>query len=79
MEKIVYEILKEITGENLESEGNENLFESGWLDSLGVIQLLLLIEEKTGLYLDPSIVNRKDIETPEKIIQFLQNKKGTLA
>mgnify|MGYP001596616828 CR=1 FL=1 len=73
MQDSIYDILEEITGEDLREESNVNLFDTGRLDSLGIIELIVAIEEKFNLKLDPAIVSRKDIETPNKLIEYLQN------
>ena len=72
MQELVFNILKEITGEDLSKEGDMNLFDSGRLDSLGVIELIVALEEKSKVKLDPAFVERKDIETPNKIIEYLR-------
>ncbi|MDP4179088.1 MAG: phosphopantetheine-binding protein [Bacillota bacterium] len=72
MENIVFEILKDICGEDLRGESEVNLFQSGRLDSLGVIELFVAIEEKFNITLDPAMVNRSEIETPQKIISYLK-------
>ena len=72
MEKSIYNILEEITGEDLRGEGNINLFDSGRLDSLGIIELIVAIDDNFNIKLDPAIVERKDIETPNKLIEYLQ-------
>ncbi|MBU3215112.1 D-alanine--poly(phosphoribitol) ligase subunit DltC [Clostridium estertheticum] len=72
MEETIYNILEEITGEDLREESNENLFDSGRLDSLGIIELIVAIEDNFNIKLDPAIVGRKDIETPNKLIEYLK-------
>ncbi|MBU3156719.1 D-alanine--poly(phosphoribitol) ligase subunit DltC [Clostridium estertheticum] len=72
MEETIYDILEEITGEDLREESNDNLFDSGRLDSLGIIELIVAIEENFNIKLDPAIVGRKDIETPNKLIEYLK-------
>ncbi|MBU3175765.1 D-alanine--poly(phosphoribitol) ligase subunit DltC [Clostridium estertheticum] len=72
MEETIYNILEEITGEDLREESNDNLFDSGRLDSLGIIELIVAIEENFNIKLDPAIVGRKDIETPNKLIEYLK-------
>ena len=72
MKELVFNILEEISGEDLRAEGDVNLFDSDRLDSLGIIELIVSIEEKTKISLDPGIVDRKDIETPNKIIKYLE-------
>ncbi|MBU3160706.1 D-alanine--poly(phosphoribitol) ligase subunit DltC [Clostridium frigoris] len=73
MQDSIYNILEEITGEDLREESNENLFDTGRLDSLGIIELIVAIEDTFNIKLDPAIVGRKDIETPNKLIEYLQN------
>ena len=73
MKELIYDILEEITGEDLHKESNVNLFDSGRLDSLGIIELIVAIEDKFKITLDPAIVKRTDIETPTKIIEYLEN------
>jgi len=71
MQTLIYNILEEITVENLYKESNVNLFDSERLDSLGLIELIIAIEDKFNIKLDPSMVDRKDIETPTKLIEYL--------
>lgn len=72
MEDTVFEILKDICGEDLREESDVNMFQKGRLDSLGVIELFVAIEEKFNITLDPAMVNRSEIETPQKIISYLK-------
>jgi len=73
MKELIYTILEEITGEDLHKESNVNLFDSGRLDSLGIIELIVAIEDKFNIILDPAIVERKDIETPNKLVEYVDN------
>lgn len=73
MQELIYSILEEITGEDLREESDVNLFESGRLDSLAIIELIVELEDKAKIKLDPAIVEREDIETPNKMIEYLQN------
>ncbi len=75
-EDMVFGILKDITGEDLHAAVDVNLFESDRLDSLGVIRFVVELEEKAGIRIDPSMVNRSDIETPMKMIRYVQAFKG---
>ncbi|QQK07031.1 D-alanine--poly(phosphoribitol) ligase subunit DltC [Miniphocaeibacter halophilus] len=74
-EKIALEIMEEITDTD---EINENmdldLFEAGLIDSLSTISIILLIEEKMGLVLQPTDFERDDIATVNNFIQYLKNK-----
>lgn len=73
MEEKVFQILKDICGEDLSTDKTVNLYDTGRLDSLGTIELFVAVEEKFNIILDPAMVERTDIETPEKIIQYLIN------
>ncbi|MBU3076170.1 phosphopantetheine-binding protein [Clostridium estertheticum] len=74
MNGLIYGILEEITGEDLREESNVNLFDTGRLDSLGIIELIVAIEDNFSVKLDPALMERKDIETPNKIIEYLQSR-----
>ncbi|MBW9154634.1 D-alanine--poly(phosphoribitol) ligase subunit DltC [Clostridium estertheticum] len=74
MNELIYDILEEITGEDLREESNVNLFDTGRLDSLGIIELIVAIEDNFNVKLDPALMERKQIETPNKIIEYLQNR-----
>lgn len=75
MEEKVLSILEEVTGtDEVREEKNINLFDTGLLDSLGVIELLIQIEEKIGIKLEPTEVNREEFDTPNKIINYLSKR-----
>ena len=50
------------------------LFESGLLDSLAVAELILGIEEATGVSIAPSEVAREDFDTPRKILSLVSER-----
>lgn len=80
-EKIVMkdEVLKifiEVTGEeDIAEDLDLNLFEAGLLDSLAIIEVLLQIEEKLGIKLQPTDLERDDMSTVNKMTAFLENRK----
>jgi len=75
MEEKVLEILEELCGTDEVRENRDiNLFEAGLLNSLGVIELLLQIKDKMGIIIQPTEIEREDIETPNKIINILKEK-----
>lgn len=77
MKEKVLEILEQICGTNeVRNDLNLNLFDDGLLDSLGVIELLLAIEDKLKISIQPTEVTREQISTPKKIIDYLNSKKG---
>lgn len=75
MEKEVLDILVKITGvDDVKEDRDINLFEDGLLDSLGMIELLVQLEEKLGIVIEPTEVDRKDIDTPNKLLQYLSTR-----
>jgi len=75
MEEKVLNILIEVTGnDDIRDEKDEDLFEAGLLDSLGIIEVLLKIEEVFGLRLQPTDLEKKDMATVNNLVEFLSKK-----
>ncbi|NEZ47913.1 D-alanine--poly(phosphoribitol) ligase subunit DltC [Clostridium niameyense] len=75
MEQKVLEILVDICGDDEVTEDKDiNLFESGLLDSLGMIELLIELEKVLNIKIQPTEINREDIETPNKIIELISKR-----
>lgn len=75
MEEKVLDMLIEITGnDDIAGEKDTDLFEAGLLDSLGIIEVLLKIEEIFGLKLQPTDLERKDMATVNNLVEFLKIK-----
>ncbi|WP_035607410.1 phosphopantetheine-binding protein [Haloferula sp. BvORR071] len=53
-----------------------DLFAAG-LDSMGIMQLLLAIEDRFGVAMDPADLSRENFSTAEKIAALVAEKKGT--
>lgn len=53
---------------------DESLIESKILDSITVVDLIVCIEEKTGVYVPATDVNATNFDTIDKIISYLQKK-----
>ncbi len=71
-EKIADEVL-DLIGEvcdddAVRDERDLDLFEAGFLDSLAAIELLVGIEERFGVDIAPTAVERSEMNTPNKII-----------
>ncbi len=77
MEQKICDILLEVCGDEEVLEDKDiNLFEVGFLDSLGIIELLLQIEKVLGIKIQPTEITREDIETPNKIISLISKRIG---
>lgn len=53
---------------------DESLFESGIIDSLGVLQLVAFLEERYGLHVEDEELIPENFETVNTIINFVENK-----
>lgn len=75
MEEKVLNILIEVTGnDDIQEEKDTDLFEAGLLDSLGIIEVLLKIEEVFGLRLQPTDLEKNDMATVNNLVKFLNTK-----
>ena len=73
MEEKILEMLADICEEDVVKENKDiELFDTGLLDSLAFAELLFDIEEKFGVIIAPSEIEREDINTPNKIIKLIQ-------
>ena len=71
----VIEIFEEVLGSD-EIRDNQDLdmFESEMLDSLAIIEVLLGIEDKLDLSLQPTDLERKDMATVNNLVDFLKDR-----
>jgi D-alanine--poly(phosphoribitol) ligase subunit 2 len=53
------------------TERDLNLFEAGFLDSLAFVELLVGFEDKFGVVIPPTEVEREEISTVDRILAFL--------
>lgn len=74
MQEKVIEIFTDVTGsDELQEDLDLNLFEAGLLDSLAIIEVLLQIEERLGIKLQPTDLEREDMATVNNLTAFLEN------
>lgn len=64
----VLNILADLTGSDVSNSMDENLFETGLLDSMGTVQLLLQLQTELGIMVPVSEFERSEWDTPNKII-----------
>lgn len=64
----VLNILADLTGSDVSNNMDENLFETGLLDSMGTVQLLLQLQTELGIMAPVSEFERSEWDTPNKII-----------
>ena len=74
-EAMAIKILEQVTGTDGLAEDKElDLFEAGLLDSLAVISIIVQIEERTGVVLQPTDFQREDIASVEAFTKYLAEK-----
>ncbi|MCR5117759.1 MAG: D-alanine--poly(phosphoribitol) ligase subunit DltC [Lachnospiraceae bacterium] len=73
--KRLLEVLADICEDDIVlSDPDVELFESGLLDSIAYMELLLEIERELGISVAPSEVEKEDVNTPSKLIEVVFNK-----
>ncbi len=74
MEARLLEILRDqILEPDAVADARTDLFEAG-LDSMGIMQLVLAIEEAFGIVLEPTDLSRDHFQTVETIAALLKSK-----
>ena len=71
----VLSILADLTGEDVSSNMDVNLFDEGILDSMGSVQLLLELQNQLGIEVPVSEFQRSEWDTPDKIVSKVENLK----
>ena len=72
----VLEMLEEICEDELVREDLDiNMKEEGLMDSLAFVEMLVKIEEIFGLSIAPTEVTYEEIDTPNKVIAYIENRK----
>ena len=72
----VSEMLEEICEDEVVREDLDiNMKEEGLMDSLAFVEMLVKIEEIFGLSIAPTEVTYEEIDTPNKVIAYIENRK----
>ena len=72
----VLEMLEEICeDEGVREDLDINMKEEGLMDSLAFVEMLVKIEEIFGLSIAPTEVTYEEIDTPNKVISYIENRK----
>lgn len=76
MREEILHILAEVCEEDqVKTDPDLELVESGLLDSLAFAELLAELEDQLGLVIAPSEVQRSDMDTPAKIVALAESRK----
>jgi len=74
MEEKIMAIICDICGADAgELPIDIDLFETGLIDSFGVVQLLVKLEEELGVCLDIEKLRRDEVSTPAHIIRLAES------
>ena len=72
----ILEMLEEVCEDEVVREDLDiNLKEEGLMDSLAFVEMLVRIEENFGLSIAPTEVTYEEIDTPNKVISYIENRK----
>ena len=72
----VLEMLEEICEDEVVRDDLDiNMKEEGLMDSLAFVEMLVKIEEIFGLSIAPTEVTYEEIDTPNKVISYIENRK----
>ena len=72
----VLEMWEEICEDEVVREDLDiNMKEEGLMDSLAFVEMLVKIEEIFGLSIAPTEVIYEEIDTPNKVISYIENRK----
>lgn len=76
MQETVIEIFEDVLGtDEIREDLDLNLFETELLDSLAIIEVLLEIENRLGIELQPTDLERKDMSNVNNLVKFLETRK----
>ena len=76
MKDQILDILADITGsDEVKKDLDVNIFETGLLDSMGTVQLLLEFQYQLGVDVPVSEFDRSEWDTPNKIIAKVESMK----
>lgn len=74
-EKLALEIMEDVCEtDEIRDDLDMDLFDAGLIDSLATINIILAIEEKIGVRLQPTDFEKKDISTVNNFKAFLERK-----
>lgn len=69
IQKQIVDILAEATGEDFSDNMGQELYESGIMDSMATVQMLLTLQETFDITVPVSEFNRDDWNTPNKLVE----------
>lgn len=75
IESTVMAVLKNVCHtEEIERNPHIDLFQTGLLDSLGTVELIVQLSSCLNIQISPSEIDRESWSTPQGIIEYLTNR-----
>jgi len=75
IKNIALDIMEEICEtDEIRDDLDLDLIDAGFIDSLSTINIILLIEEKLNITLQPTDIQKENISTVNNLISFLEGK-----
>ncbi|BDC51403.1 hypothetical protein F183_A37190 [Bryobacterales bacterium F-183] len=72
MKETILKLIQETSGKSEVPADDESLFDSGYLDSFALTDLVTALEAKFGFKAPDSDVNPRKFETVEKIVAYVE-------
>ena len=77
MEEKLFDLLYEACDDKIiYRDKNVDLFETGLLDSMGFIELLMALEEEFDIEIAPAKIRKDQMNTPARLAAYLESKLG---
>lgn len=78
IEKVIADYIREIgeIGDDPDFTPDVNLFDNGYLDSMGAIQVISFVEEKFQIKISEKDILKYNMNTVEEIAQVVKDKTG---
>lgn len=75
MKEKLLDIIEELCEDDIvRNDLDLDLLEEGLIDSLGIVELIVAIEDNFGITLSPSEFDKEDLATVNKILHILEEK-----
>lgn len=75
-EKIITMMEKICESDELRDNLDVNLFDAGLMDSLTFIEFIVAVDKEFDIDVEPTEIQREDVETVNKVITFIKSRKG---
>jgi len=72
----IYAFIVEELNDGLEFDGDADLIQQGWIDSIGVMKLLEFMEASFGVEIDLEAIAAEDFQSLESLEGFVERLQG---